>query len=140
MTLKEREKISYYLYHNSTNKEFVFNEFYEELSKIIIQNDCISDENQNDIMRQENINKIKNTINIFLSNHSLYKNLLYEFYNIERQEQLELLFDNLIMGYVFYLSMTIDKFKDINILRSKKSVCCVNETLYNIIINDNYQL
>lgn len=128
----KKERICTYLYGTDETRKFLLNDLFQEFSLIIDDKECINWKNRIKKVRTKNKIIVTTKIVLFLKENEVYYNKLDKIYN-------NMLFKDvitmLVLGYVFYLSQVKDEFKDVNIFKSKKSICYSSEpTIYDVAI------
>jgi len=131
MTKKEKIALIQYLYLNNETQTFLCNDLFQEFMSIIPKNVCISKENLNKETRENNYSIVKLLITIFFKENPEYKKITTKLLSNYTENKLV---EHLILGYVFFLA-NIDRKKDINIFKDKKSICYSEAPpLYHVII------
>jgi len=114
-----KQKLIEYLYPTDKMMEFMCNDIYQELLKIIPLKMCISYKNTNKFVREENKVVVENTIKNFINTNN-YKQQLFKFY---KHENINTIAKDVLIGLVFYIANTNDKYANIDIFSSSKSIC-----------------
>lgn len=127
---KRKCKLLNYLFPNEKVRSFLCNDLYIELTQIIPYNLCLSSKNLNNIIRQENKEKVKSIIKKFIKENINYEKEIKKIYKDYDNERI---LDEIIIGYVFYLANTIRKFFTIDIFYDKKSICYSPISIIDII-------
>lgn len=132
MEQEKKERICTYLYGTNETRKFLINDLFQEFSLIIDDSECINWKNHIKKVRTKNKIMVTTKIVLFLKENEVYYNKLDKIYN-------NMLFKDvitmLVLGYVFYLSQVKDEFKDVNIFKSKKSICYSSEpTIYDVVV------
>ena len=119
MTDSRKTILAKYLYPTEKIAEFMFKDVYIELDKIIPRDICISSKNKNKQTRQNNLLVVSNLISQFIKQNQDYAKTLMDLYS---HNNIDFIIDDVMIGYIFYLS--ISKFKDSepDILRDDRCV------------------
>ena len=120
MDILQKEKICNYLYGDEAARRFVCNDLFQEISMLIDNSECIHWKNRIEANRIRNKKRVEMKITLFLKENRNYLNRLDELYD---KMLISDVMNLLLVGYVFYLSQTVDQFKKINIFKNKKSIC-----------------
>ena len=120
MNITRKQILIEFLYPNSKLMTFMCNDVYQELLNIVSTQDCICCKNINKDIRDRNFRTVKKIIYKFIINNENYKNLLFEYY---KSKDVDMIANNILLGLVFYISNTNDKYIEIDILMNKKSIC-----------------
>lgn len=127
-----KERICTYLYGTDETRKFLLNDLFQEFSLIIDDNECISRKNCLNKTRKRNKVIVTTKIVLFLKENTIYYNKLDKIYpNMLFNDVIKML----LLGYVFYLSQVKIEFNNVNIFKSKKSICYSNEpTIYDVAV------
>lgn len=109
---------------------FMCNDLYQELLEIIPRNICISSKNVSSKVRKENLQLARKVINSFIHNNPNYKAVLYEYY---KTPNIDFVISQILIGLVFYIANTTDRYARLDIFNDKKSICHNEMTLLNFI-------
>lgn len=128
----KKERICTYLYGTDESRKFLLNDLFQEFSLIIDDKECISWKNCLNKTRARNKIIVTTKIVLFLKENTIYYNKLDKIYpNMLFNDVIKML----LLGYVFYLSQVKEEFNNINIFKSKKSICYSNEpTIYDVAV------
>lgn len=119
-----------YLYPTDEIREFMINDFYQELGEIIHKTKCFSSDNIVSATRETNYNYVKASIIKFLETNPTYQIELQKLYKKPINDMLE----ELIIGFVFYTVNTDKKNIGVDIFKNKKSICYTsNPTILDLI-------
>lgn len=119
-----------YLYPSSKCADFMLNDFYVELLPILAKEICFSTKNTNAEVRKENKLKAKNIVADFLERNPQYKNRLFELFG---KSEINVMIDNVLIGYVMYLTPHINKFTGADVFNDKRSICYTKFSILDII-------
>ena len=122
MTKAQKIKLEKHFFTTDKIRSFLCNDFYQEIKHIIPDEICISEDNLEPRLRLNNATSVYISLTDFLDKNKNYSDLIAELYNIKPQENYKVL-NELIEGYLFFLSLTEEKFKDIDIYKDEKSIC-----------------
>ena len=120
MDLSRKKKLINYLFYNQAVAEFMYNDFYVELYKVLPKNICFSKDNMNRETRAKNYNNAIIIINNFLSNNSIYKLKLSEIYSYKN---IDIIVKDVLVGFVLYLTPHINKNTGADVFLDARSVC-----------------
>jgi len=120
MTNEKKSKLIKYLYPTDEIREFMCNDFYQELLNIIPTKLLISSYNKVNKTRECNLEIVKQKIVEFLKNNSNYTIELAELY---KDKEILNRIDDFVTGLTFFVASTNEKYKDIDIFKNKESVC-----------------
>ena len=130
MTKEQKQKLLRYLYPTEEMSSFLCNDVYQELSQLIKASTCISTKNQVNKVREDNLKAVRTTIKNFIENNNNYSIELNRLY---KNRAIKDIVDDILMGYVFYLSNTIDRCKGVDIFKDKKSICYTEVSIIDIM-------
>lgn len=128
---KERKiAILNHLYPTSEIAKFMMYDLYIELLNIIPKNLCFSGKNDNIKVRKENKALAKEMVVEFLNANINYKNRLFELFpNID----LEALVDNILIGYILYLTPHINNNTGADVFQDRRSIYYTKYSVFDII-------
>lgn len=130
MNINRKQKLVEYLYPTEQIMSFMCNDLYQELLENISVSSCISSKNVVNKLRGENLKYVKSQIFRFLNSNREYINRLFELY---QHNDLNKIVDDILIGLVFYISNTTDKFFRLDIFNDKKSICYNKMSILNFI-------
>lgn len=116
----EKQKIVKYLYPTKELMGLMCNDIYQELLEIIDVESCISEDNLDDLVREQNLEFVRGAIKGFVVNNKVYQQVLFEHY---KHQNIDIIVYDILIGLVMYISSIIDEFREVNILRDKRSIC-----------------
>ena len=119
-----------YLYPTDELMDFMCNDLYQELLGIIKPSYCINSKNMVNSVRQKNLNFVKNKINDFISTNINYMNILFDYY---KHKNLNIIIDDILIGFVFYIANTTLKYNNIDIFHNKQSICYEKMSIFEIL-------
>lgn len=105
-------------------------DIYQELLDSVPIERCISEDNLVDSVRAKNQEFVRGVIKGFLVSNPDYLKILFEYY---RHDDIEPIVYDILIGFVLYISMSTDEFKDIDILRDKQSILYGEEFILDLI-------
>ena len=108
-----------YLYPTDEIRDFMINDFYQELSEIIPKTKCFSSENVVNATRENNYNYVRTSIIEFLNTNPTYQKELQKLFKKPVNEMVE----EFIIGHVFYVVNTDKNNSGVDIFKNKKSIC-----------------
>ena len=127
---KDKQKLARYLYPTKEISGLMFNDIYQELLETVPIERCISEDNLVDSVRAKNQEFVRGVIKGFLVSNPDYLKILFEYY---RHDDIEPIVYDILIGFVLYISMSTDEFKDIDILRDKQSILYGEEFILDLI-------
>lgn len=130
MTKEESVKLLKYLYPTKEILNFMCNDLYEELKEIVPLDLCFNEANKSEKNRNKNLNFISLVVLKFLRDNPVYKNKIMSLYKTK-----ELSINDLIIGFIFYVTTTNEEYKHIDIFKDKKSICYSDVLILNILLN-----
>lgn len=130
MDNERKTKLLKYLFPTEEIRKFVCNDLFMELSEIIKTTDCISSKNIKNAVRQENKAKVEKQIKEFISQNPVYEKMLLELYH---QDNISKVYDDVLIGYTFYLASTYGRIGEIDIFKDKKSICYAPISIIDIL-------
>ena len=80
---------------------------------------CISKDNLIDSVRDKNQEFVRGVIKGFLVSNPDYLKILFEYY---KHNDIEPIVYDILIGFTLYVSLLSDEYKDINILKDKRSI------------------
>lgn len=120
MERNRKEKLIKYLFYDNSVAEFMFNDFYVELCRVLPKNICFSKENIKKENRVNNLAKAKNTVKEFLKNNVVYYEKLKEIYG---NKSIDCIINDVLAGYVLYLTPHVNKNSGADVYADKRSIC-----------------
>ena len=120
MERNRKEKLIKYLFYDNSAVEFMFNDFYVELCRVLPKNICFSKENIKKENRVNNLAKAKNTVKEFLKNNVVYYEKLKEIYG---NKNIDCIINDVLAGYVLYLTPHVNKNSGADVYADKRSIC-----------------
>ncbi len=108
-----------YLYSTDEIRDFMINDFYQELGENIAKTKCFSSENVVNATRENNYNYVKKSIIEFLNTNPTYQKELQKLLKRPANDMVE----EFIIGYVFYVVNTDKNNACVDIFKNKKSIC-----------------
>lgn len=130
MDNERKTKLLKYLFPTEEIRKFVCNDLFMELSEIIKTTDCISSKNIKNAVRQENKAKVEKQIKEFLQKNPVYEKMLLELYH---QDNINKIYDDILIGYTFFLASTYGRIGEIDIFKDKKSICYAPISIIDIL-------
>ena len=130
MNNERKEKLLKYLFPTEEIRKFVCNDLFMELSEIIKTTDCISSKNIKNSVRQENKEKVEKQIKEFIKENPNYEKMLLELYH---QKDISQIYDDILIGYTFFLASTYGRIGEIDIFKDKKSICYAPISIIDIL-------
>lgn len=130
MDNERKTKLLKYLFPTEEIRKFVCNDLFMELSEIIKTTDCISSKNIKNAVRQENKAKVEKQIKDFIKENPMYEKMLTELYH---QDNISKVYDDVLIGYTFYLASTYGRIGEIDIFKDKKSICYAPISIIDIL-------
>lgn len=127
---KRKEKLLRYLFPTEEVRKFVCNDLFMELSEIIKTADCISSKNIKKEVRQQNKEKVEKQIKDFIKQNPDYEKMLTELYH---QKDINQIYDDILVGYTFFLANTYGRIGEIDIFKDKKSICYAPISIIDIL-------
>lgn len=120
MNRERKQLLLNYLFPNEEMRKFMCNDLYIELEEILPSKICISPTNISSIRRKENYSIAYGSILAFLTARNDYCEKVAYFY---KDKELDFIINEIIIGYVFYLSSTRKRNEQFDIFKNKKSIC-----------------
>lgn len=130
MDNERKTKLLKYLFPTEEIRKFVCNDLFMELSEIIKTTDCISSKNIKNAVRQENKAKVEKQIKDFIKENPMYEKMLTELYH---QKDINQIYDDILVGYTFFLASTYGRIGEIDIFKDKKSICYAPISIIDIL-------
>ena len=130
MDIYRKTKLINYLYPTEEIAKFLFCNVYSALKTILPRKVCFSDDNYNETTRNRNYIIAKNTIANFLEETPFVRNKLNEYY---LNKEVDNLVNDILYGYLLYLTPKIHKGTGADIFRDKRSVCYSPFSMLDII-------
>lgn len=122
MTEEQKRKVFDYYFPNEELRKFLCNDFYQELSNLLPTDICIGKQNLDDKLRTKMLTKVILLVKDFILINPIYQEALSELFK-SKKEDLFIFLDDIVKGYVFYISITKDEFKEIDVFKDKRSIC-----------------
>ncbi len=119
MNNEQKKKLYKYLFPSDSIQKFMCNDFFQELKTIIPNDFCISAGNIDSTTRENNLKKVSILICKFIEDNNTYKNIILSLFN---ELDYQSLINEFIIGYLFFITNTETKFKDIDIFKDKRSI------------------
>ena len=120
MDIERKKKLLNYLFPTEEAREFVCNNFFDELSLIIKPTFCICYNNITVGVKKRNKEIVKDKIKNFLSGNNFYLNKLSNLYS---EKSIDKLTDDMLIGYVFYISVSSTRYNSFDIFKDRRSIC-----------------
>lgn len=120
MNTVRKNKLIEYLYPSTKAIDFMFDDFYIELIKILPKNIVFSKDNVNKVKREKNLQIAIKTVKDFIEDNKLYKNRLSELF---LNKDYTILIGDIIIGYVLYLTPHINRGTGADVFADTRSVC-----------------
>lgn len=130
MNNERKEKLLKYLFPTEEIRKFVCNDLFMELSEIIKTTDCISSKNIKKEVRQQNKEKVEKQIKDFIKENPMYEKMLTELYH---QKDINQIYDDILVGYTFFLASTYGRIGEMDIFKDKKSICYAPISIIDIL-------
>lgn len=121
MESERKQKLLRYLYPNENVREFMFEDLYVELSAVVPRHICISPKNFKASTRKENLQTARSVIQKFLNDNIDYSKKVMVL--LSKNEIDNETVDEILMGFVLYVSGSRQSYIGMDIFRDKKSVC-----------------
>ncbi|MBR2377072.1 MAG: hypothetical protein IKA85_04750 [Clostridia bacterium] len=99
MDTARKKKLIAYLYPNKHILEFMYNDFYVELLKILPKKICFSNDNLKNENRTNNYKKAINILKNFFNENIIYYNKLKELYPYKH---LDYIIKDVLAGYILF--------------------------------------
>lgn len=131
MTDERKRKLINYLFPTEQVRKFLCNDLYKEFESLIPRTLCISYHNMTKKIREENYKKVLSLIENFFVQNNFYKNETLELYNQKCLSKE--FFEDMLIGYVFYLSYKMNNFYRFDIFKDKKSICFTPISVIDVI-------
>ena len=117
---KEKQKIVKYLYPTKELRGLMCNDVYQELLEMIDVESCISDDNLDDLVREQNLGFVRGVIKGFVATNKAYQQILFKHY---KHQNIDSIVYDILIGLVLYISSIIDEFSEVDILKDRRSIC-----------------
>lgn len=115
-----KRKLLNYLYPREEIAEFMFNDFFVELSLVLERKTCFSPQNNNSVARLKNLQLAKNTVKQFLKANQNYLDKINEYYKNKNEEGM---INDILYGYLLKITSTINRGTGADIFLDKRSIC-----------------
>lgn len=125
------QKMVKYLYPTKQIMDLMCNDIYQELLEFIPLDMCISEDNLNTQIREQNLAFIHGAITGFVLGNYNYKKILFEYY---KHTNIEWIVNDIIIGLMFYISNIIEEFNNIDIFNNKQSILYGNTFILDLIV------
>ncbi|MBQ7797820.1 MAG: hypothetical protein IJ371_01710 [Clostridia bacterium] len=116
---KEKQKLVGYLYPTKQIKSLMCNDIYQELLELISIEHCISKDNINPNVRNNNLEFVQGAIKGFVLGNKDYSTILFEYY---KHNNLDWIARDILIGLVLYISTISEEFEDIDIIKDEQSI------------------
>lgn len=120
MNTERKNKLIKYLYPSTQAVDFMFDDFYIELIKILPKKIVFSKDNVNKVKREKNLQIAIKTVKDFIEDNKLYKNRLSELF---LNKDYTILIGDILIGYVLYLTPHINKYTGADVFSDSRSIC-----------------
>lgn len=121
MNKEQKIKVERFLFSNDEIRKFLCNDFYQELKNIIPSEILFCKENINKDERSNNLLSIFIKVTNFIKKNKEYERELCKIFRTEENHIYNYI-DELVMGYVFFISLTEEKYKGRDIFEDKQSI------------------
>lgn len=123
MDYKQKLMLMKYLNLDGEVGKFLCGDLFQELHEIIPLDKCFSKENLDPAIRLQNKSELLDIIKQFLKGNKQYRDMVSMYF--ESYKDIDV-YEHLLMGYVFYFSLTNEKYKEIDIFKNAISVLYSN--------------
>ncbi len=130
MNDERRMKLIRYLYPNEKTRQFLCDRLYDELTEVLPKYKCISSNFIGHATRKVKLQEAKDTIKKFLNSKQNYIDFLLQAYDSKNFDEI---IDKIVIGYVFYLTLTKDNCRRLDIFRDKRSICYAPISIIDIL-------
>lgn len=130
MDKTRKQKLLRYLFPTQEIVRFMFLDLYVELIKFLPKKICFSNENLKTDKREENLKKAKKIVKDFIKENCLYKKRLYELFPYKETETL---INDILIGYIIFLTPQINKCSGADVFNDKRSVCYSKYLILNVL-------
>lgn len=113
---ERKVKLLNYLYPTEEARKFMCNDFYIELAEVVPRRLCVTASDMTLAKRKENMQIVKAEIEKFIKLHPIYEKTILDIY---REKNWKDILDDVVIGYVFFVTHTHYKFQFIDIFKSK---------------------
>ena len=120
LTQDEKRKLIDHLYQTKEDEKFLINVVYQDLKEIIPKEICFGAANLNKKTRQRNYDKVHLLIREYLYKHEKFVDYFDKYYPLYMDD---VLYNDLILNFVFCLTQEDAKLKDVHIFKDKRSIC-----------------
>ena len=130
MMKHDKQKLLEYLYPTEELMDFMCNDVYQELLCVTPESLYISVDNINDMIREENLQKVKKEIVKFILDNKNYKKEIFKYY---KHTMLWPVLYDILVGLTFYVASVSNPYQNIDIFSNKKSICCGIQSILNFV-------
>ena len=120
MNTTRKSKLIEYLYPSTQAIDFMFDDFYLQLLMVLPKKVCFSVDNMKQSVRKANLELAIKTIGNFLDKNPLYKSRYVELFSYK---DFSVLINDILIGYVLYLTNNINRGTGADVFADKRSVC-----------------
>lgn len=125
-----KKKLLDYLYPREEIAEFMFCDFYVELSRVLDKKICFSSNNLKNDSRQKNLILAKETVIKFLNENSCYRKKLEEYFSTDNQN---IIINNVLYGFLLIVSSHINRGTGADIFLDKRSICYSQTSIIDVL-------
>ena len=130
MNTARKNKLFEYLYPSVKAIEFMQGDFYVELLQVLPKKVCFSIDNQNKKVRDKNFALAQYTVKEFLDKNHLYQKRLKELFLCKDHNAL---INDIIVGYVLFLTPHINKWTGADVFSDTRSVCYSKTSILDLL-------
>lgn len=121
MNYKQKIKLMKYLNLDGEVGRFLCGDLFAEFAKLIPLKICFSKANLDPVIREINKRELVNVVSDFLSENKSYSDVVKSYF---KEYDATDLYEHLLTGYIFYSSLSSEKYCDIDIFENPLSVLC----------------
>ncbi len=125
-----KKKLLDYLYPREEIAEFMFCDFYAELSLVLDKKICFSANNLKNDNRRKNLVLAKGTVVNFLKENPYYRKKLVEYFSTDNEN---IIVNNVLYGYLLIVSSHINRGTGADIFLDKRSICYSQTSIIDVL-------
>ena len=125
-----KRKLLEYLYPREEIAEFMFFDFYAELSLVLDKKICFSANNLKNDIRRKNLILAKEIVAKFLKENSCYSKKLGEYISTDNEN---IIINNVLYGYLLIISSNINRGAGADIFLDKRSICYSKTSIIDVL-------
>lgn len=119
MNNEEKAKLMKFLFPTEEVRQFMCNDFYQELLNIVPASMCINEKHRDPKVREDNFLLARDKIKNFVLTDKIYNEEIFKYNKVDNFNDF---IYRLLEGYVFYITSVNPRHKKIDMYRDSRSI------------------